>query len=779
MSPSGQVNDERNSLDHDLLHPPFLGLMDLPHIGGTGNHIAVSECDVHNTRTMTHTGGFPAHSLSNDTTVAPNPRNTHNTPMIMELTLHSGHLQADLPLLMKRRLLHFLYAADQPLSLVQFSIIPAINTLTRLFESNNILDLQPHSAQQNLSSWFGRLVKFNPAHGTVGFSDECQGQSPQWYAENLREVFISREEAHGEALLVCATYLLLSSGGSGADQTGGLGFQYSEDNNLSEILDRIRASASEPDSLHPESEVPPFYSLLEYATLNWPRHLACITPYITNNKRTISNGISIAALRMASFILSFQYLTWLESLNYILCGNSQHDSEPIALTQALVYGTFKRWVRANASGNDNSADVKLFYRALHWLRILQSMDILAQIPAAANTFTVPRRKAAICQLLQEESATLGPFELLSERDCDVIANYKPDLGYHKYIMGLISTRREPCVIDHGLRVAFYVVQTLWSGGALQLECVDLETGLILGRDSIWTKRFFGWNHRVIIVKNATHLALQLIAEKYSPDKSQKLLMTYVWEVKTFENCKLGNGVISKGWMIDSENEVQTMTTGDNSDPTPINLYHTGHLILERDTHCVQTPSGAWDLQTRKRIGDCIMNCSLVLASEGNASEAHVDWSPTTNTCSKTFLKEFTPQRMIHTFCQLLGAPTENVQRAGPHGNLSEAPRDFIIRYAAFSLCGERFLAQIEYLSPFSLETSTKDLVWVLAEREGEEWMLRGRVNTDESQFWPLDHSWTLEGSEVREEKERFFRDMGPICSVHPITEGSLTFPSDI
>ena len=189
----------------------------------------------------------------------------------------------------KRRLVHFLYAAGQPLTLTQFSVIPAVNTRLREYEADMVLPLQSETAHQYITCWFGSLVSFNAHSRTVSICSAGRGQGPKWFADSFPHAFISAEEAHAETLIVCSTYLLLAHGGSGSDEMLGMGFQYSDHNDLSQVMKRLGTShqtiSTEQGYEYAAFEEPKqridlqeaytgstFYSLLEYSALNWPRH---------------------------------------------------------------------------------------------------------------------------------------------------------------------------------------------------------------------------------------------------------------------------------------------------------------------------------------------------------------------------------------------------------------------------------------------------------------------------------------------------------------------------
>lgn len=790
-------HERSDSLDHDLLHPPFFTLMNLvldpsdPH-----GHQMINSLQQHPMTSIPSANSPIIRPMSGEFRILVTPANPGSDDQeLLHPITSSGDLRTisrslgllDLPITTKRRLIHFLYAADQPLTLTQFSVIPAINTSARVFEADNILPLVEETAQGYLTYWFGQLITFDLAQKTVCICEEGRNQPAReryrWFIEKFSGLFISSEEAHAEALYICTTYLLFSSGGLGSGAGArGMGFQYSDENDLSGVMEQLRAGQRRRDAdfdhlpllnsgpeERPDSstscrdrgpELSPFYSLLEYATLNWPRHLASITPLPYTAKR-VSDSISLSALRTVSFVLSFQFLAWLESLNSILCGNSQHNSEAVALAQAYVFGTFKRWVKSGPLQAESSTDIKLFSRALHWLNILQSVNILGQVQevsqSSRDSFSSSQKgRSAICHELHAKFATLGSFQAVPQSECDLIVHTKFDPDYWKYMIRLINGCREPCIIDLTHRIAFYVAQQPWSGGALQLECIDLETGLILGRDSIWTKRFFGWKQRVTISKSATHLALQVVAEKRSSEQVQNLLITYVWAIRDIESLRLGQGVLKEGWKVDDDLNTFMPNARDaglgNSD-----LYQQGQLRFGCDGVTLQTPYGTWDLQTKTRLGDLHPFRPTLLAVSGNGYiEAHSEWDARTNSCSKLFLKDFASQ----TTCQLL--PNTLPPRSMEYHTIINSPLAIAsailrIRYAAFNHPGTKFLVQVELTS--GLPMTGKELVWFVWKNEGGFlWDLKTQRRTHDDEFWPLlSHDPILE-------------DIGTICSVHQVVD---------
>jgi len=792
----GHENHSReggNSLENDLLHPPFLGLMDL--ILDPGDHSGHQMINQQHPITTVSSANNPIlmRPMSGEFRIHVTPANVASLDSDGQELLHpslgdsrtfSRSLDLlELPIATKRRLIHFLYAADQPLTLSQFSAIPAINTSTRVFEADNILPLAEETAQDYLECWFGQLITFDLTQKTVRICDEGRhqpaGERYRWFVEKFPGLFVGSGEAHAEALYVCTTYLLLSSGGLSSMHVRGMGFQYSDENDLSGIMERLRAGLRRQDmgfedpplgpeersdssaSQDRESELCPFYSLLEYAALNWPRHLASITPLPYTAKR-VSDGISLSALRTVSFVLSFQFLTWLECLNSILRGNNQHNSEAVALAQGYVFGTFKRWVKAGSQQAENP-NTKLFSRALHWLNILQSVNILGQVQevsqSSRGSFSSSQKgRSAICHELHAKFATLGSFEDVPQSECDLIVHTKFDPDYWKYIIQLISGCREPCIIDLTHRIAFYVAQQPWSGGALQLECVDLETGLILGRDSIWTKRFFGWKQRIIIAKSATHLALQVVAEKRNSEQVQNLLITYAWAIRDMESLRLGQRILKEGWKVDDElNTFMPRETGlVNSD-----LYHQGQLQFGSDGMTVQTPHGTWDLRTKTRLGVHALRSTLLAVSGNGYVEAHSEWDTRTNSCSNLFLKDCASQ----TTYQLL--PNMLPPRPMEYHTIINSPADTAsnsailrIRYAAFNHSGTKFLVQAELTS--RLSATGRELIWFVWKNEGGfVWELKTQRRTNDDEFWPLlSHDSILE-------------DIGTICSVHQVVEGAF------
>lgn len=771
--------EKDNSFEDDLLHPSFERLMNLQHeLGDTnGHHI------VHSLQQHSHAMNAVRRPISGEFRLHITPATATEGVVVTQRDPVMGPVDLlELSFETKRRLLHFLYAADQPLSLRQFSILPAINTMKRCFERERILPLAAGTAQQYLTCWFGDGIVFNAVQQSVYICDEGRVQGASWFVRNFPRVFISSEEAHAETLYVCGTYLLFSSGGYETKGRDGMGFQFSDENNLDQVMEELRVGPQGPAHSsfgypQPEASTPSeqrhitpapapgniiesafFYCLLEYATLNWPRHLAYITPLGTE-ANNLSEGVSLSVLRIVAFVLSFQFLTWLESLNNILRGSDQNNSEAIALAQAHVFGTFKRWVQASSFQHENPTDVKLFSRALHWLSILHSVDILDQVQAATEgpfSSSSRKTKSAICQALQERFTTLGHFEQVSQHECEAIANTKFDAGYWKYVMRLISGAREPCVVDLSRRLAFYVQQNSWSGGALHFECVDLETGLILGRDSVWCKRFFGWKQRVIIAKSATHIGLQVVAQKQNGDQVQNLLLTYVWDVKGLERIKLGEGILGERWMID--NESQTIQTRDlAAGQSHSDLYQQGQLTFGSDGATVTTPSGTWNLQGRTKHGDCTIEPTMLAVSANGASEAHAELDIRGNKCIILLLKT-NPSPTIQSFLPHLMLPIR--QPGGLNAYLPAMMVD--IRYAAFSRCGTNFLLQTE--SPSALEPERKELIWSLYmwEHKNREWVLQNRHVTDEDEFWPLQN---------QEELQRC--GFESICSVQKVVEGAL------
>lgn len=682
----------------------------------------------------------------------------------------------EIPLDVKRRLIHFLYAADQPLTLTQFSLLPAINTASRQYEAHKILPLQPETAHQYITCWFGGLVLFNAHHRTVNICDEGRGQGPQWFIDNFPQAFTSAEEAHAETLIVCSTYLLFARGGSGSQEMGGLGFQYSDHNDLSQVMKRLRAShqtisteqgyeyatfAEQKQRIglqeaHTDS---PFYSLLEYSTLNWPRHFAFIIP--SDKVEQASPSIPLAALRTVSLILSSNFFTWLESLDSILCGGNHQDSERMALAQAHVFGTLKRWVLQVCSTEDenqsNQTNVRLLYvRALHWLTTLHSDNILGQVQAVnqitPGALSPPHMgKSAICRRLQARLIALGCFEDVSKRDCDIIVSHKVELEWYKYTMRLISTAGEPCTIDHLHRVVFWVSLRGWSRGSLQLECVDLETGLVLGRGSVWTTKFFGWKHRVLVAQSSTHLGLQVVAEKRSAGQVQSLLTTHVWALKDLKTVKLGQGVLGEHWMID--NELHTRT----SELEYSDLYHQGQLVF--DGMNLQTPTGTWDLRTRRKLGNPSPKPSLLTVSGNGHYEAYAEWDARTNSCFRLFLKDSHSQHLLWDG----GSHTRGSVNASAQANTNCTMLN--IRYAALNYSGSKLIIQAE--SIHALKPPMKDLTWLIWERglHGG-WTLQTPYVTHGNEFWPLG-PYAIEKMETGA-PTRILRAMAPICSVHRV-----------
>ncbi|KAF8425278.1 hypothetical protein EV426DRAFT_64988 [Tirmania nivea] len=792
------TREGNNSLDHDLLHPPFLGLMDLILDPDAAGHQMASPLQQHPiTPGPSENSPILVPSVPAEFRIQVTPASVESLDSNGQVLLHPSSCDPrtfsrsldllELSVPTKRRLIHFLYAADQPLTLTQFSIIPAINTSTRVFETDNILPLAQETAQDYLTCWFGQLITFDSTQKTVRICDQGRRQPARersrWFVEKSSGLFVSSEEAHAEALHVCTTYLLLPSGGLDSTHVGGMGFQYSDENDLSSIMKQLRAGLrrrdtgfDDPTLLSPgpeersdssanrdrEFELCPFYSLLEYAALNWPRHLVAITPLLYTAKR-VSHGISLSALRTVSLVLSFQFLTWLENLNSILCGNNQHNSEAIALAQAYVFGTFKRWVKASSLRVENPTDVKLFSRAFQWLNILQSVNILGQVQevsqSSRGSFSSSQKgKSAICHELHTKFATLGSFEEVPQSECDLILHMKFDPDYWKYMMRLINGCREPCIIDLTHRIAFYVAQQTWSGGALQLECVDLETGLILGRDSIWTKRFFGWKQRVIIAKSATHLALQVVAEKRNSEQVQNLLITYVWPIRDMGSLRLGQGILEEGWKVDDElNTFMPRETG----IVNYDLYQQGQLQFGSDGITVQTPHGTWDLRTKTKLGVHTLRPTLLAVSGNGYIEAHSEWDARTNSCSNLFLKNCTSQ----TTCQLLPnifQPQQMKYHTSINSPAAIASNStiFRIRYAAFNHSGTKFLVQAELTSGSA--TIGKELRWFVWKNEGGSvWELKTERCTHDHEFWPLlSHDAILE-------------DIGTICSVHQAVEGAF------
>ncbi|RPB25112.1 hypothetical protein L211DRAFT_867543 [Terfezia boudieri ATCC MYA-4762] len=774
-----------------MLHPPFLGLMDLildPN--GPSGHQMISQ--QHPITTVSSANSpILMRPASGEFRIHVTPAQIEALDSDGQELLHqsSGDSRTfsrpldllDLPIATKRRLIHFLYAAGQPLTLSQFSVIPAINTSTRVFEADNILPLAEETAQDYLTCWFGQFITFDLTQKMVRICDEgCHQPAREryrWFSEKFPGLFVSSAEAHAEALYVCTTYLLLSNGGLGSTQVGGMGFQYSDENNLSEImagLPRRDMDFDVPPLLNPspevrsdsganrdrESELCPFYSLLEYAALNWPRHLASITPLQYSAKR-VSDVISLSALRTVSFVISFQFLTWLESLNSMLCGNNQHNSEALALAQAYVFGTFKRWVKAGSLELENP-NVKLFCRALHWLNILQSVNILGQVQGVSqssrDSFSSSQRgRSAICHELHAKFTTLGSFKEVPELNCYQIIQTKFDPDYWKFMFRLINECREPCIIDLKHRIVFYVAQQPWSGGALQLECVDLETGLILGRDRVWTKRFFGWKQRVIIAKSATHLGLQVVAEKRNSEQVQNLLITYIWAIRDMKSLRLGQGILEEGWKVDDElNTFMPREAGlVNSD-----LYQQGQLQFGSDGITVQTPHGTWNLQTKTRLGVHALRPTLLAVSGNEYIEAHSEWDARTKSFSNLFLKDCASQ----TTCQLLPniipmRPMEYHTTINSPAAASN-PSVLRIRYASFNHSGTKFLIQAELTS--RLSTTGKELRWFLwKNKTGSGWKLKAQWLADG--FWPL----------LSHDPDPLLEDIGTICSVHQVVEGSF------
>jgi len=691
----------------------------------------------------------------------------------------------ELSIATKRRLVHFLYAADQPLTLTQFSIIPAINTSMRVFEADNILPLTEESAQVYLTRWFGQLITFDLRQRAVCICGEGRhqpaGERYRWFAENFTGLFVSSEEAHAEALYICTTYLLFESESSGSAH-GGMGFQYSDENNLSAIMEQLRAGrrgkvtgfngspilSSGPEERSDsganrdrESALSPFYSLLEYAALNWPRHLSSITPFLYTAK-PVSDIISLSALRTVTFILSFQFLTWLESLNSILTGNNQHSSEEVVLAEAYAFGTFKRWVKASSFENP-----KLFSRALHWLNILQSVNILGQVQEVSQScrgsFSSSRKgRSAICHELHAKFTTLGSFVEVPQSECDRISHTKFDPDYWKYIMRLISGCHEPCIIDLTHRIAFCVTQQPpWSGGALQLECVDLETGLILGRNRFWANRFFGWKQWVIIAKSATHLGLQVVAEKRNSEQVQILLITYVWAIRDMGSLRLGQGVLKEGWKVGEE--LTTFTPSGTPLIPHSDLYQLGQLQFSSDGITVQTPHGIWDLQTKTRLGAHACRPTLLAVSGNGCIEAHSEWDARTNSCSKLFLRDCTSQATCHLLPNFLPLRLMEYHTSidSPAAAAPAAPAIFRIRYAAFNHSGTKFLIQAEFTPRFA--TTGKEPVWLVWENEGSfVWELKTQRCTHDGEFWPLLSHDSILG------------DIETICSVHQVVDSTFT-----
>lgn len=757
-----------NSLDQDLLHPEFLNLMDFLDIDGPPSYITsqlresltVSGQEHH----VAHSR-VPVHSPFYDGMVI---RPIPDIPRIGAGYMDTLEIQLDV----KRRLVHFLYAADQPLTLTQFSVIPAINTTSRQYEAHKILPLQPETAHQYITCWFGSLISFNAHNRMVSICSEGRGQGPQWFANSFAQAFISPEEAHAETLFVCSTYLLLSHGGGGSNEMGGMGFQYSDDNDLSQVMKRLRTSRqtismdeyptfAEPrqrTSLQEAHADSPFYSLLEYSTLNWPRHFAFITP--SGRAEQASHSISLGALRTVALILSCNFNTWLESLNSILC-----NSESMALAQAHVLGTLKRWVlQARSAEDEDQTNVKLLFRALHWLTILQSVDILGQVQAVHQTTpgapSLNRGKNTICLNLRVRFDTLGSFEEVSIRGYDMIANNKVYPEWYEHIMRLISTASEPCTIDHSRRVVFWVSLRGWSRGSLQLECVDLETGLVLGRDNVWTRKFYGWKYRVLVAQSPTHLGLQVVAEKRNANQLRSLLSTHVWSLKDLKTVKLGQGVLGEHWMID-DNEFDTSTLDDAS--AYPDLYHHGQLVFNGLT--LQTPTGTWDLRTKRKLGDPSLKPSLLTVSENGHCEVYAEWDARTNSYFRLFLKD----SLSHTTQQLLW---DNGSHTGGSINASMQPniiRTMVnIRYVALSYSGSKLMIQAESIR--ALNPKTRDLMWLIWERGlHSSWTLHTRYMTDSHEFWPLlkHDPYATEKMET-DAPTRILRTMAPICSVHRV-----------
>ena len=520
--------------------------------------------------------------------------------------------EADQVFFTKRRLLHFLYAAGEPLSLSQLAMIPTINTVKKDFEPEKLIRFDTATAAETLASWFGRAVVFNPLENTVSLFEafrKAMAEDNEHKSQNLEafslsgEIFIGHVEAHAETLLVCATYLLLASGGAGENMSG-MGFQFLDQNDLTPYMLQSRTTPGsdpswpsftehEPPTPSP-NQLPIFYSLWEYATLNWPRHFASIAPSTRSKKEPFTALVLLAAESVVSLMLSFHFLTWLENLYGSLSRDNEHDFVPIAFAQAQVLGTLKRWVQAVIIRQDDPTAVKMCSRALHWVTLLHIMDILTYIETVSRSQS-PTRRMELRQTLYAQFMKIQSYESLSRRDCDMIASNKCDVSYYKYVMETIITCNQPNIIDRDRRFVFYVDQKNLSGGALQLECVDMETGMIIGKDSIWTKKFLGWEHRVLISRSANHLALQVIAQKPTQEKMQRLLQTHVWEIREPEMCRFGEGIVGKHWSVDNE-----LVTTMNSGSLP-GLHDAGQLVFNDIEGTVETPTGVWELKSQTKL----------------------------------------------------------------------------------------------------------------------------------------------------------------------------------
>ncbi|KAI5803590.1 hypothetical protein DFH27DRAFT_600778 [Peziza echinospora] len=757
------VHDDVGEMEEmDSGHPqlPFLSLMKLLEIssssGQTANLLALSPPESPEMMNLNH---------------------FHYTQPRITILEPGAVTEVPLPMATKRRLFHFLYAAERPLTLAEFSLIPTINTDAQAFEPEHLLRLRPGSATYHLSNWFGMAVKysFSSAGGFVEVSEEYfhmiqkTGSMPAHYPPAFGDVFVSREEAHAETLLVCAAYLSLSNGGSGgADNLSGLGFLYSDDNDLSEIMERIERESQQGalNTSHNVPAMPYFYSLWTYATLHWPRHLARITvPECYGMIRATSVNSTIAARRISSFLLSSHTLTWLENLSNVLHSTNNSDSESMALAQAHMYGIYQRWLQSRIN-IDCPELIKLYARTMHWISSLNSIDILAQIqnvtdlhtPAYGATARPPQqRKMEICKLIQSELHKAQAFdEAMSMHDCELIANNKMDIDSQKSALAFMAGCKEPCIYDPSRRVLFYVDQKCWSGGSLQLECIDLETGLILGRDWTWTKKFARWRYRIIVAKSKSHLAFQVAAERpANDDRMQRLLITYVTQLKNFEKCRLGENVLQAGWLVDDDVYDILSDGGAYGSKQYPNLVETGHLVFSPDGSSLQTPSGVWDLQTRKKISECIVTPTLIAVSPDGIHRVHAELDLYQNCYSKLLIRDNN------------SGHSQQIMGADGLVALPESTKAFSCRYIGFSLCGTKFMAQIECLEAYR----PKELVWLVWEKEQDLWEVKRRVLGDHTQFWPFAKfsPWSKQEIGVgdgADGKWHILWNMGSILSVH-------------
>lgn len=660
-------------------------------------------------------------------------------------------------------ILDFAMVAIRPLSLPQVSLLPAINTQLKTYEATETLDIQSSTAAQFLSYWFEESLHFDPNDDTVVFGHLVGSDSIE-----------SLLAAHSYAFRVCVTYLSLSGVDVETNHNSmpRNGFRFHPEHDLFPILQNLKSLSSsfdfesdystsvsawgndESEPSHQGTPVPHFFSLWEYASLNWPFHLAQLTNQVCNISAITASSyteISSIVADLEAFLTDTFFLSWLESLIILLDGDDCFTSERLAIAQDQLFGILKRWVKAFVV-HSNEKQAQVLAKILSWLNEIQSMRLLE---CFRDFMDRAQRTSLLLSIWSRKLKILPSFDSLSREEClFLIAKQKFDLDYLNGVLGAIATQEEPCVMDFSRRLLFYIDKKSWSASALELLCVDMETGLILGKFSRWVRSFSNSRHRILVGKCDGHIGFQVVVAKTAGSHSSFAVTTYIWPLSILGEFSLGESLFGDLWLLDDEYELQYPP--ESFDETM--LHRSGLLVFEENGKFVCTPSGRWDLGTR------VKQCTIP-SSQQERKFATIAVCANPEFKAAVIASESNPHR--HENIVISRPDSQSCQHWGifpiPDGLV---PRpEFQCRFAAFNESGNKFLAQIAIQGP---ENQVSWYFWAL--QQEDDWLLYKTLDCVPDSVLPSLQDLSMDdfpklGGENSKEKGGF-SNFSAVCSVH-------------